>query len=173
MLWNEPHGPAFEGGRKRLFIGHAENVLADDLCLCHIQVGAAVGCGNNRVNELFVGEQTVLGGEFNAIVPGYAFPKMEGDGLAAVRDRPSFGKVADELNILVVFHEPGENLVVDRARSRIVGNNGIQSARVADGTLDEGIGGTLCFLAAGRKKQRQGKNGKIQFGHRHLKEILD
>jgi hypothetical protein len=49
-------------------------------------------------------------------VPLDAFAKIEGDRFAAVFDGPPLGQIADEFDVLIVLHEPVEDLVVDLAR---------------------------------------------------------
>jgi hypothetical protein len=95
-------------------------------------------------------------------VPLDSFAEEEGDGLAAARDLPLLREVADEPDVLVVLHQAIEDLVVDRAGSRVVRDDRVQPPRIADGALDKGVRIPLDLLTAGGKEKKQDKNGQPQ-----------
>ena len=80
---------------------------------------------------------------------------MKGDGLAVVRDVPAFRQIAYEFDVLIVFDDAVEYLIVDRARCRVVRYDRVEPPGIADRTRYKTVRISLDLFAASVQKKEQ------------------
>ena len=88
-------------------------------------------------------------------MPLYPLAEIEGDGLAAVFDRPPLGKIADELDVLVVLDEAIEYLVVDLPDEVSFAMTGFSLLASPMELSTKVFGFRSAFCTAGGKKEKK------------------